>query len=197
MIRQASIPIVIVLLLINFACAFGATPPYWKDRPLIMVPGETKEVPIILQNMVGGKDLTLRAEIINGSEIATLENQNYPVPFGRNDIKANLKIKIPNNTKVNDKYQLTILFEQVSQDEGKMLQLSTGITASFPVIISGEEIKQKPVEEKQPSEISESPKSTAKIFSTIIISIIAMIIIILIFIISLLIKNHKYREYAI
>ena len=79
--------------------AFGATCPYWSENPLTISPGEEKEISCILQNMLGGKDIKLKAEITSGLEIATLTDSNteYIVPFGREDIKVNLKVKIPEN----------------------------------------------------------------------------------------------------
>ena len=37
-----------------------------------MKPGETKDVYLLLQNMVGGSDRDIRAEMISGNEIAVI-----------------------------------------------------------------------------------------------------------------------------
>ena len=173
-----------MLPLIN---AFGATAPYWEDRPLIMTPGETKSFPIILQNMVGEKDITLKAEITSGKEIASLidSNLNYKVPFERKDIEANLKIEIPEKAKNNQEYEVKILFKQTSTEEG-MLKITGGVTSSFPVIVK---------------EISENPEiktksSSAKIILTLsILVIIIAIIIITIILITTIRKNKNLKLY--
>jgi len=183
---MAFLLIMLILSALPIASAFGATAPYWKDQPLIMSPGETRTFPIILQNMVGGKDITLKGEITSGSEIAVFigKNSTYSVPFGKEDIKANLKIEIPQNAKKGDKYAVTVFFKQISETEGKMLQISGGITASFLVIVK--------------KEISESPQqkteSSSKYFLYIITIIIVLIISTIIALFLLIKKVLAYRS---
>ena len=132
---------ILFTLLIPSSIAFGVTPPYWKDRPLTISPGEEKIVPIILQNMVGERDVILKAEIISGKEIAEiLYPKEYLVPLGRNDIKLNVKIKIPEKTKEN-KYTISISFTEIQKDEGKMLQIAGSTLVSFPILVQKDEQK--------------------------------------------------------
>ena len=132
-----------VILSLSLTTAFGVTPIYWKDRPLIMSPGETKVVQIILQNMVGERDVTLKAELIQGKEIAELiDKKEYLIPLGKDDIKANLKISISKNTKNNDKYTVSISFTEIPGDKGKMLQIAGSAIATFPIIIEEREAKK-------------------------------------------------------
>ena len=152
---------VLFILLIPSSIAFGATPPYWKDRPLTISPGEEKIVPIVLQNMIGERDVILKAEIISGKEIAEiLDSKEYLVPLGRNDIKLNIKIKIPEKTK-KDKYIVSISFTEIPKDEGKMLQIAGSTLVSFPVLM------QNPQEKRQISK-SQSPFLLILIITTLI-----------------------------
>ena len=166
------IEFLLVLSLSNLTMAFGVTPPYWKDRPLTISPGEEKIVPIILQNMAGEKDIILKAEIISGKEIAEiLEAKEYLVPLRRNDVKVEVRIKIPEKTK-DGKYTLSISFTEIPRNEGEMLQISGSTIASFPIIVQKDE-----------------QKSLKSIF---LVSAFILIILILILIISIfLIKAKK------
>ena len=161
-----------IILLLNslmFVSA-GVSVLYHKDYPLELAPGESKDVQMILQNMVGNKDITLRAEIVEGSEIAHITDSNpeYFIPFGREDIKVNLKVEIPENTPLNKEYQIKVSFKQVSQDsEGKMIQMTSGIEKAFPVLITN---TIKDIKEEKPS------KSTFLYQVAIIILIIILII---------------------
>jgi len=175
-VKVAFLLILLILSAPPIASAFGATAPYWKDQPLIISPGETKTFPIILQNMIGGKNITLKGEITSGSEIAFLTDPNstYSVPFGKEDIKASLKVEIPGNAKKGNKYIINIFFKQISETEGEMLQISSGVAASFPVIIE-KEISESP--QQKTESVNSSPISLSYIIIAIIILIISTIIV--------------------
>lgn len=156
--------------------AFGITSPYSAEYPLKMSPSESKIIPIYLQNMVGEKDILLQGEIISGQDIAKLNEKEIIIPFGRKDLTANIEIKIPKTAKHNDKYQITLLFKEISSNQG-MIAINNGIAASFPIIIEDSEIKS-------------SPASSAKIIVSIILILIIAIIVITITLI-LTIRKHK------
>ncbi len=179
----------IFIIILSFqVSAFGATPPYWNDRPLILSPGEEKIVPIILQNMVGNEDIILKTEILSGKEIASFIDSNenqYTVPLGKKDVRANLKIQIPKTAKKGDKYQVALTFKNVPKDKEKMLQLTNAVTASFPVII-----------EASSQEFQESPKQSKNkpiLFSIILVILIAIILVIVMLI--LIIRNNKSKDF--
>lgn len=173
--KKTIILAVLLMLLIPFSMAFGVTPPYWKDRPLTISPGEEKIVPIILQNMAGERDIILKAEIISGKEIAEiLDSKEYLVPLRKNDIKANIKIKIPEKTK-EDKYIVSISFTEIPKDEGKMLQIAGSTIISFPVLVQKNE-----------------QKSSKSIF---LVSAFILIILIIISIISIFLIKAKRKSF--
>ena len=62
---------------------FGVSSPYWDEKALVLSPGESKDIVLELQNMVGDEDIVLRAEVEEGSEIVTLvdEDLDYEVPL--------------------------------------------------------------------------------------------------------------------
>lgn len=176
--------ILLVLSAFPIVSAFGATAPYWENNPLIMLPGETQEFPIILQNMVGEKDIILKGEIISGSEIAALTpNSIYSVLFGKEDIKANLKVEIPKNAKKGDEYTISVSFKQIPGEKEEMLQVVSEISVSFPVIIE--------------KEISKSPQQTEltstslKYFLNIILTFMTILIISIIILVFFLIKRQN------
>lgn len=173
--KKTIILAVLFILIIPSSIAFGVTPPYWKDRPLTISPGEEKIVPIILQNMIGERDVILKAEIISGKEIAEiLDPKEYLVPLGKNDIKANIKIKIPEKTKEN-KYILSISFTEIPKDEGKMLQIAGSALVSFPVLVQKDE-----------------QKSSKSVF---LVSAFVLIILIIISIISIFLIKTKRKSF--
>lgn len=145
----------IALLLVPLASAFGITAPYWETKPLVMLPGESIDLALILQNMDGTEDVVLKAELVSGGNIATLtdEKLEYLVPLGRKDINVNLKITIPEDASPGEKYSVGVSFKEISTDEeGKMVQMTSGITKSIPITVKSEEVLQEetltPEEEK-------------------------------------------------
>lgn len=146
--------ILTVLLLIPAASAFGVSSPYWTDNPLVMEPGESREVILSLQNMLGGEDMTIQAEMIGGSEIATIIDSDtvYPVDFGERHVPVTLSIAVPGDAELGSAYSVNIEFKEVKASEGSFVGLSTAVATSFPVQVgeSAPEVEvQYPVEPQQ------------------------------------------------
>ena len=126
------------IILISFASAFGITSFYWDEKQLEMYAGETRNVELLLQNMVGNKDITLKAIITKGQKIAKLDNEIYTVPFGEKEMPVDIEITAPKNAKIGDNYEIRVSFtEQVSQG-AEMLQMTGSVEKSFFVTVSRE-----------------------------------------------------------
>ncbi len=117
--------------------AFGISSPYWKENPLVMSPGESKEVHMTLQNMVGDEDLTVQAALVSGSEIATLTDESnvYEVKAGTADTKVNMDIVVPEDAMLEDSYNIVVSISTVTSSEGGGVSLGSAIDKSFEVII--------------------------------------------------------------
>ena len=117
--------------------AFGVTSPYWDENPLSMSLGQTKNVDLILQNMVGDEDMLLEATLESGSEIASLtdENLRYEVPFGRKDILVGIVLVVPEDASIGDEYSVAVKFRQIALDDGGMVRITGAVTKTFPVHI--------------------------------------------------------------
>ncbi len=186
-----------ILFSISIAAAYGVTAPYWKENPLKMKAGETRDIQLLLQNMVGNEDITLRASILEGKEIATLidKNLDYKVPFGERELKVNLKITTPPDAQLNQEYIIHLFFKQVSENEGGMLELATGVEKIIPVIIEEAQPTTPQTQQTEPQQSPETtpqtqPQKTPEFPTTSLISwIIAGAIILLIIII--IIKHKK------
>jgi len=160
--------IVFTILSISFVFASGVATPYWKGNPLTISAGKTETVYLTLQNMVGTEDITFRAKIINGSEIATIESKDYLVKAGTRDTQFPVKIKIQANETLNKTYTVTISFNTVASLAGGGVALGTGMDTSFDVQIVPETKEEKP----------------AKLPWLLIISILIIIVVIFIIIIK-------------
>lgn len=137
--------LVLSIISASLVGAVAVTAPYWEGFPLIVNPGDVKNVVLELQNMVGDGDITLRAELISGSEIARITDRSndYLVPFGRSDIKVNLRIEIPNNASLGQKWGVGVSFKTVTGAGSEGVAMGMGIQKSFEVIVGPPQEKPK------------------------------------------------------
>jgi len=174
------ISFVFVFLLVGTTgvLALGISTPYWKDHPLEMYPGQTKDVEFLLVNQEGNDIadafVTLDesagiAEIISGGE--------YSVPAGARDVKVILRISVPEIANIGDNYDVKFSVKAVpEEDQGGNVQLAVGYGVSFPV----EVVEQSSVPaEPEPQEPAKTGTGNLLIW---IITIVAIIIIIFWFI---------------
>ncbi|HLD00456.1 MAG TPA: hypothetical protein VJC39_01805 [Candidatus Nanoarchaeia archaeon] len=129
-----------LLAMLPLVASFGVTTPYWDTKPLSLHPGESQEVQLLLQNMVGEGDITLLASITEGGNIAQLldQNLNYLIPFGTKDVPVSLRITIPEDASTDGDVKVIVSFKQLvsSNAEGEMLQMAGGVGAIIPVTIT-------------------------------------------------------------
>ncbi len=137
--RGVVMGILAVLMLSSIVSAFGVSAPYWETNPLSMVQGETKTVDLNLQNMVGNEDVTVKAIIKQGSDIASLSQDTYVVKAGTSNMTAPLQITISANTTVGTQ-KVIVEFKTVPEGAG-MVTMGTGMTVSFDVIVNKPEKK--------------------------------------------------------
>lgn len=167
----------LVLALSAFVSAFGVSSSYWEGNPLQLAPGNSATVVLKLQNIGGAGDLALKAKIINGSEITTITDSSldYFVPLGDENVPANLEIRIPEDAPVGKMYKVSILFTEIPQTEGGMVQVASGVQKNFDVKVTG----------KSPEQLREEKTEQVKSLSIIFIPIIIFIVIIIIIILSI------------
>ncbi|HLC63178.1 MAG TPA: hypothetical protein VJJ21_02565 [Candidatus Nanoarchaeia archaeon] len=178
--------IIIVALLIGAmafnANGFGITSDYWEGQPLNIAPGESREISLGLQNMVGDEDVDLKAFITNGSEIASLiDNPVYNVPAKSESVKLRLKIIIPGDAAVGSKYTILVQLNQigVGEREGQeMVQLSTGVGTKIPVVVNAIAGSEQLAEEEKPlaEEVQEKGWSTSSIVVTLAIIVLLILV---------------------
>ena len=149
----------LTLLSISFISAAGVSTPYWSTNPLKLQPGESTILTLGLQNMVGSEDVTLRASIIKGSDIATIvdEDLDYFVPIGSDNVTVNIEVKIPANAEIDKVQDIEISFLQVSSGGGEgFFTLASAFTQRIPVLVVGEPTESaiyQPVQKKQGSNL--------------------------------------------
>jgi len=139
--QKAIFAVILVIAMLSLVNASGVASPYWTENPLILNPGETAIVNLTLQNMVGTDDITFEAKISSEKNIASITNggsdMKYLVPIGTKDVPVTVKIEVPSDAKPGESYKINILFNEISVSQGGMLHVTSSVSTSFPVQISG------------------------------------------------------------
>ena len=133
---KIGIGILIIVILSSLASGFGVSSSYWKENPLLMYPGETKDVALLLQNLVGDKDMIINVELVEGKEIATLldKSNEYKIPLGKKDVPINIRIKIPENTDLDENIGVGVLISTIPADfDNRTITLTGRIIQSIPI----------------------------------------------------------------
>jgi hypothetical protein len=88
--------LIIGILIMNSVLAFAVSSKYWENNPLVISPGETQKAFIVLQNMAGSETVRARVTVLEGIEIATLDNPDmiYEIPVGQR-VDVNFTVTIP------------------------------------------------------------------------------------------------------
>jgi hypothetical protein len=183
--QQIGILLIVIILLTSFISAFGVGAAYYKENPLKISAGETKEIKFNLQNGPGPDNIIARPNIIKGSEILELINpQDISVPVG-SSIDVLARVTIPNDAKIGDVYPVEITFTTVTEGSSGNFGLGGSVGREFDVIIvpTAEEIAR---EEARLAE--QKPIASWIIYLTIII------VILIILIIWIILKKKKIKK---
>lgn len=138
--KKLGLSLFVLLIFAQLATAIGVTSPYYDTKPLGLHPGESVEVQLLLQNMVGGEDVALSASITEGAEIATIVDKKttYLIPFGTKDVPVLVQISLPEDAQIGETRAVKVSFKQeVKQNaNGEMLQIAQGVGAIIPIQIT-------------------------------------------------------------
>ncbi len=162
---------------------------YWEGRPLVLSAGESRDLIFVLQNNVGGNDVRLNAEVVNGSEVASFTDLSleYFLPFGTENVNARMRITIPTNAETGKEYAVSVKFKEIALTEGDTVQFGGVIGKSFSVLVGeGEE----PLQEIAQEETEEGKASGALIVTFMIL----IIVLIAVGIVIVLIQKGKIKR---
>ena len=129
--------IITILLVMQNVAAAGITSPYWNGFPLKLLPGESKDIQFGLQNLVGEDNITFRANLITGNDVAQITDKNatYLVPAVSKNNYLDLHITIPQSAKIGDKYRVGLSFTTITSGTGGQLNFGTAYDTYFDVLV--------------------------------------------------------------
>lgn len=174
-----------------------------KDIPLVLNPGETKEIDFMLLSSARESNKKISIDVSEGKEIASLEKKEFDLP-SNGEVKGFIKIKVPSfkekaglsffdnlicffSEKLNiennkcssenvNQYLVTLLISDITPSENSgTVGFSFSSRTSFIVKI------------KEPEKLPESKNNSYLLFFVILIVIILLLIII----IFIILKRRK------
>jgi len=178
-IRDLAIEFIFLVLALAFIVNASGVAYTWNGD-IIMRPGETKTVNFNLQNMIGEDDISFKVEIKNGSDIATLEKDEYLVKAKTYDTLAPLTITIPQDAQEGSR-AVDVYFRTGAAAGGGTVSMGTGMRMPINVVIE----KEKPV----PS--PEAEKSLPSVKKNLIFIAIGVIVLLIIVVYLVLRKRNK------
>ena len=158
--------LVVLITLVSNISAFAVSSQYWEENPLIVLPGETKDFKIVLQNMAGEEDVIAELEILGDSSIIEIldESNIYSVPVGQR-VDVNLRASVPEEQEKGSEFEIILSVRTISQEDAQTLGFGSGIERKIPVLTE-----------------EQNKKETSKIIYYIIGSVVlALIIAVIIF----------------
>lgn len=158
----------LVIFVSGYASAFAVSSAYWSDNPLILNPGESRDIKIILQNVGGSEDLNVKRAISTGINVLEpLDSSDvFTIPAGGRT-EVNFKAQVPADAQIEDVFHVDITFTTIASEEPGTFGFGSSISQKFDIIAG-------PLPMAQP----EIAPSLNKIIILLIAAVIVLVIII-------------------
>ncbi len=173
MIKKIMSTILGIILLVSVVNAFGIAT---YGEPVKVKPGESIDLTLSIQNMVGDQDYIVQSSIgtAEGITITLLDSStSYNVPLG-SEIPVKFRVTVPQNARIGEQFTIGASFTAVPRESEGTLSLQSAIGSKViievaPISDDADKITPK----IPPREIPQKTNSTM----IIILAIIAVLII--------------------
>lgn len=164
--KNLFITLACLILLSSNVLAFAVSSKYWEENPLEMMPGETKDLFVTLQNMAGTETIEAEATIISEDNVAKITDVNkiYTVNAGEKT-NVNLQVQIPKEA-IKTNYKVLLSFKTKTTSE-EAFGFGSAVEKEIPVVV-----KQPPREEKL-------EKTNYLLYGIIIVLVIILLIVLI------------------
>ena len=167
--QKAGIFVALLLLMSGSVFAFAVSSTYYREYPLYVQPGETKEIQMTLQNLASSDNVEVLGQISSGSEVIRFADRSdkYLIP-GEGKTVVNMVVSVPQEAKPNDSYTVTVIFTTLATSESGQFGLASSIGKRFDVVVSELELEEK------------APIRGEIIFLIVALAVIALVVVVLV-----------------
>jgi len=181
---ELCLSIIAILVLISFVNAIGMSGDYHSGNPLKVGPGESIEAAFGRFQNPDNISITLKIEISEGGDIATLIGDNlnsFVIPAGNLNTPLNVKVSIPEGVSEGTNYTVTIKYTDITDKGGSgMITMAEAKTSSIPILV-----------EKTPIEPPVTPEKPLGSIAWVVIVLVLAVIIAIVAYLLLRKKNIK------
>jgi len=139
---------IITLMFCSLVSALGTSSIFSGSHALEAYPGQEVIAPIKLSNPDVEEEVTFKGELLEGNEIASLDQDTYNVPYN-GVVTAKITVIIPADASIGQTYHVTHKFSQVEAESGEGVTFAQTFTGGFDV-----NVVEKPQETPQPEGIN-------------------------------------------
>ncbi len=192
---KLSLTLVFILISISYVTALGlSSPPYWKDNPLKMYPGETKYIEFTLEQSIAEKEeAKATVSLINSEEISEIIGPTeFTVPPGSKDNKIILKISIPNEAEIGKTYNIKLSVRPLNAQQTGNIQAIIGYDIEFPILVADKsEVTPQPTPTPPTPEDESQDQDKSKL--NIMYIILPIILIVIIIILYFIYRKNRFK----
>jgi len=124
--------------------AYALGTPYGKGAPLEMYSGESKDITLDLQNLVGGDDYSFVIEMTSEEDVAILVDAEHTLRVGER-VDVLLNVRIPKDAEIGKIYSVNLIVKPTPvANEGQVIAVGSSIKQSFDVVVVEQPPEQKP-----------------------------------------------------
>lgn len=113
--------------------AFSVGSSYYSGNPFTAYPGQNTVVNLDLQN--SAEDTRVKVTLLEGSEVASLDSEEYFLPSGTESMKVPVSIDIPSEAEIGKIYSIVLSFEPLTVGESGGVVVGTAYDVSFDVLV--------------------------------------------------------------
>lgn len=128
----------LTLFLLGVVSGAGVAYPAWEGNPALVYPGDEGYLSLGLQNMVGEEDLVFRIEVGESEIDAEMDEDEYLVPAGRDDVGARLYYEIPEDAQPGDSYVVFVSTVTYSPGLTGGIESGVGFDSNIPFLVREE-----------------------------------------------------------
>ena len=126
----------ILIITLSLVSSLGVSSPYTVGSPLGLYPGETRDVQIMVSASPSEGNSSIKVDLTDSEGIAIMtDSSNTYSLSGGSEKPVNIRIKIPENAVIGQKYPISLTASKIGTGGTGMVGVSLSSSFSLPVVV--------------------------------------------------------------